>query len=155
MADKANIVGYKDDATTSVTFKPSTSVSRENMREEQWKESSNTIASVLRASVTYGSQVLKDGTERRMIKISLPTAEATSVTMGDPGGYIPDAKVNYTLAPYVVIPVPPLATDTDVANALRMLVNVLLDDQTAGTANAYRDATGAGREFLVHGFMPD
>lgn len=155
MADKANITGYLDDATTQKTFKPYESLNTQKQREETWRESSNTLASVLRGKVTYAAQELKDGTVRRMVKVSLPSAETPASFGADPNGYTPDAKVNYTLEPYVVIPVPPLATDTDVANALRMLVNVLLDDAAAGTANAYRDATGAGREFLVHGFMPD
>lgn len=153
MADKANIVVYKDDATTMMTLKPSNSVSNGANREEIWKESSNTVPSVLRSVITYGSQVLKDGTERRMIKVTIPTAE--SFAGADPNGYMPDAKANYILAPYIVIPVPPLASDTDVANALKLLINSIIDDQTAGTANAFRDATGQGREFLVHGFMPD
>jgi hypothetical protein len=63
--------------------------------------------------------------------------------------------VNYSCDPYIVVPVSPLASDTDVANSLRLLVSILLGDAAAGTANAYRDAADPAREFLVHGFMPD
>lgn len=154
MADKAAMNAYLDDATTNIGFKPWASVNTEKVRKESWRQGSNTLPLALQATLEMSTQTLKDGTERRLLKVSRPAAEVAA-SGGDAFGYVSDPSVNYSLDPYIVVPVPKMATDTDVANALKLLVNLVTGDVTAGTANAYRDDTAPGREFLVHGFMPD
>jgi hypothetical protein len=154
MSDKTNIVAYLDDATTSITYKPAGSENTPKAKSEFWRQNNNNVPLSLMGVITMSMQTLKDGTQRRMLKVTRPAAEVVA-TGGDAFGYVADPAVNYSCDPYIVVPVSPLASDTDVANSLRLLVSILLGDAAAGTANAYRDAADPAREFLVHGFMPD
>jgi len=149
MADKANIVSYMDNATTSVTLKPYSS----SKDEEKWIDSASDIEQRFKKVCQFSRQFAKDGTERRLIKVSNPVTKLINSISS--GVIDTNATLNFDITPYIVVPVPPGATDADIASALKMLINTVMGDATAGTANAFLNAADQGRDFLIHGFLPD
>jgi len=148
MAAKANIVAYVDSTATAKTLKPYTS--KDGV--EQWIDSNSTIPGVLKATAEMSRQTTKDGIERRMCKVALPIAGTTTSLVN--GTLVNTPTAAYTIPAYIVLPVPRQATDADVADALKLLINTIMGDEAAGTIAAFSSATNQARDFLIHGFLP-
>jgi len=149
MADMADIVVYND-ATTPVlvTLEPYTANPF-----PIWVEKSATKAKAEKVKISQTRMPQKNGYTRRMHKVELPIMEVPSG--GTPTGYVAPAEVAHVVSGQLVVFVHERATDTDVANALKYLINSFLAVTTAGTGNEYKNATDFGRKFLVGDIMPD
>lgn len=149
MADMADFVVYND-ATTPVaaTFTP-----LESTPDSVWIEKSTTKSQLAKGRVSVSKQVQKNGIERRVLKLELPIMEVP--TGADLAGNTASPKVAYVVPAQISVFVPQRATDADVANSIKMLVNVLMGDATAGTGDAYKNATNMARTFAIGGIKPD
>lgn len=75
-------------------------------------------------------------------------------TGGSAEGYVAPPRVAHTIVAQVQVFAHERATNTDLANALKMLINSVLGDAGAGVGDAYKAATNAGRTFLIGDIIP-
>lgn len=144
MADMANIVVY-DDSTTPVQY---TFIPKESTPDPVWIESSSTKSQIAKAKQTMSRVVQKNGLTRRLHKLELPIMEQASG--GDLTGNVAPPKVAHTVVLQISGFIHERATDAEVANATKMLVNSFLGDTAAGTGDAYKNATGQAQAFMIH-----
>lgn len=151
MSDKTNIGAYLDsNSAFGINMKPYSS----KEGHELWIDSNSDIAGNLKTKAEMSRLTTKEGIERRMYKVALPIAGTTTELVNGVLVNTPAAK--YTIPAYVVVAVPPQATDADVADALKLLVtSILADTGAVGATDDYVSATNMVRDFLIHGFQPD
>lgn len=151
MSDKINLGAYLDsNAAFGINMKPYSS----KEGSESWIDSNSDIPGVLKTRAEMSRLVTKEKIERRMYKVALPIAGTTTELVNGVLVNIPTAA--YTIPAYIVVAVPPQATDADVADAVKMLVTTLVADTGAvGTTDDYVNGTNQARDFLIHGFLPD
>lgn len=146
MAELATQIVY-DDAPTSKTFEPSS--------DNVLIENNVGLAPMARAQVTFQGGKFGVTKARRIIKLDVPVMESIG-SAGTQEGYVAAPKVAHTIGASVAIFCDESrATPTEIAHALKLLINYVLGDATAGTANAYRDATNSARKFLIAGVGGD
>lgn len=148
MADMANIVVYDDSTTPALyTFVPHSSVP-----EPVWVENSATKSGNAKAKLTMLRVVQKNGLTRRLIKLELPIMEQASG--GDLTGNVAPPKVAHTVTLQLSGFVHERATNAEVANAAKMLINSFMGDTAAGTGDAYKNAAGQARAFMIQDIIP-
>lgn len=148
MADMANIVVYDDSATPALfTFVP-----HQANPEPLWVESSAVKSAVAKSRMTNSRVVQKNKVSRRQFKVEMPVMEQASG--GNLGGFIAPPTVAHTVVVQLSVFAHERATETDVANALKMLINGVMGDTAAGTGSAFVNATNAGRRFLIGDILP-
>lgn len=148
MGQMADFTVY-DDSTTPVafTYKPVG-----NLPYPLWRESSSTKS--MRAKSTYSEQLVvqNNGIRRRVTKLVDPVMEQASGAAAD--GNVAPPKVAHEITVGLQIIAHERATEEQLANALKKAVNIALGDATAGTGNAYKNATNVAREFLIKEVIP-
>lgn len=148
MADMANIVVY-DDSTTPVQY---TFVPHSSSPDPIWVEVSATKSGNAKAKQTMSRVVQKNGLTRRLHKLELPIMEQASG--GDLTGNVAPPKVAHTVTLQLSGFIHERATNAEVANAAKMLINSFLGDTTAGTGDAYKNAANQARTFMVQDIIP-
>lgn len=148
MSAKANIVVYLDDATTQKTLKPYSSQDGS----ERWIDSDSALPGVLKVKAEMGRQLTKEKIERRMFKVEFPIAGTTTTLVN--GVLVNTPTAAYTIPAYIVMAVPPQASDSDCADAFKLLMHALLGAEAAGTANLYETSVVQAQDFMIHGFLP-
>lgn len=144
MADMANIVVY-DDSTTPVQY---TFIPQASVPDPVWIESSSVKSGNAKAKLYMTRVVQKNGLTRRLLKLELPIMEQASG--GDLTGNVAPPKVAHTVTLQISGFIHERATDAEVANATKMLINAFMADTAAGTGDAYKNATGQARAFMIH-----
>lgn len=148
MANMANIVVY-DDATTPVAY---TFVPQEAMPNPLWVEQSSTKSKNAKARISQSRATQKNGYDRRLHKVELPIMEQP--TGGTSSGFVAPPEIAHTVTLQLSGFIHPRATNTDVANAAKMLINSFLGIATAGTGDEYKNASDVGRSFIVKDILP-
>lgn len=142
----SDIVVY-DDVPTAKTLTP--------VSDNELVDASTAIAPLARTSLTMSKITLKNKLTRRMVKTDVPVMESVG-SAGTQTGYIAAPKVAHVISvSTAVFCNDDRATPTEIAHALKMHINAILNDATAGTANAYVNATNSLRRFLVAGIGGD
>lgn len=136
-----------DDYPTSKVFEPTS--------DSMLVESSTSLAPMARTTISLSEVKLKAGVSRRMVKLDVPVLETVAVS-GNSEGYVSAPQVAHNIsATLAVFSNDNRATPEQIAHAVKLLVNFVLADTTAGTANAYAYAGNTGRRFLMSGIGGD
>lgn len=148
MGQMADITVY-DDAATPVAF---TYNPIGNSPFPLWREASSTKS--LRAKSTYTEQLVvqNNGLRRRVTRLVDPVMEQTSGAAAD--GNVAPPKVAHEITVGLQVISHERATEEQIANALKKAINIALGDATAGTGNAYKNATNTARAFLIKEVVP-
>lgn len=144
MAQMTDITVYNDATTPVATlFKPSSN-NPAKWIERDVSKSENALARVV-MSIDPPS---KSGLKRRLVKLEVPVMEQPSGAAAD--GNVAPPKVAHTMVFHGVIYCHSRATASQKADLVKMGVNILLGDATAGTGDAYKNATNLARTTLIH-----
>ena len=141
MSQMANIL-IKDDSNTSLTMVP---VKASN-NEVAWRGNAAGVPAdgQIRLSIVW--EHLKNRTWRGSVKLEVPSME--SVQGSTAAGYVAAPSVAYVTVVILTLFAPARSTNTDRANAVRMMIHALTGasstaatevDAAAGAANAFRD----------------
>lgn len=146
MAELATMTAY-DDASVNYTFEPDS--------DSTWVETSSSKQPLAKLRQQISKMLMKNKLTRRMYKTDVPVMEVLG-TVGTQEGYVAAPRVAHNISvSTAVFCDESRATAVDVANALKLHINSLLGDTTAGTAGSYVNASPMPRKFLIHGIGGD
>lgn len=144
MANMADITAYDDAATPVATiYKPVT-----DTPVALWRERNTTKSDIALERLTMMSDPGgKSGLRRRYVKLEVPVMEQASGAAAD--GNVAPPKVAHTMAFVIAAYVHPRATADQIANGFKKAYNIATGVATAGTGNAFKNATDPGRALII------
>lgn len=148
MAQMTDITVYNDAATpVAMLLKPAA------QNPATWVERDASKSDIALAKVTMVTDKPgKSGLARKLIKLEVPVPEQASGAAAD--GNVAPPKIAHTIVFHGVLYAHSRATSAQKADAVKIGMNILLGDATAGTGNAYKNATNPARALLIYNEQP-